>query len=121
MRLQTVYTDSARLLVAQPAADISELLSEVPAVTDLLKALSHETRLIVLCQLAEGEKTVTELEQLLQLRQPALSQQLAKLREVGLVTTRRRGRNIHYSLSSNAVREVILALHRAFCFNKRPS
>jgi len=118
MRVQVRQSEHIRLLVAQPAADISELLEEVPAATDLLKALSHETRLVVLCQLAEGEKSVGELEQLLQLRQPALSQQLARLREEGVVTTRRKGRHIYYSLASHAVREVILALHRAFCVPK---
>jgi len=121
MGIQLNPAEGLRLMVAQPAADISELLGAVGPATSLMKALSHETRLIVLCQVAEGEKSVAELEQLLQLRQPALSQQLARLREDGLVTTRRDGRHIYYSLASPAVREVILSLHRAFCHSPRPS
>lgn len=121
MPLQSLNSDGVRLLVAQPAADISELLMEVGRATDLMKALSHETRLVVLCQLAEGEKSVGELEQILQLRQPALSQQLARLREDGIVKTRRNGRHIYYSLATPTVREIILALHRAFCVGRRPS
>jgi DNA-binding transcriptional ArsR family regulator len=115
MRFQTLQSDSLRLMIAQPAADIGALMGAVQPVTALLKALSHETRFIVLCQLAEGEKTVGELEQLLQLRQPALSQQLARLREDGLVGTRRKGRNIYYRLASPPAREIIIALHKAFC------
>lgn len=121
MALQAHGSPQKRLLVAQSASDISALLGEVQPATDLLKALSHETRFSVLCQLAEGEKSVAELEQLLQLRQPALSQQLARLREDGLVGTRRDGRNIYYSLARHEVREVILALHRAFCLTKTRS
>jgi DNA-binding transcriptional ArsR family regulator len=104
-----------RLLISQPMADVSELLAQARAASDLLKALSHEARLIVLCQLAEGEKSVSELEQLLGLRQPALSQQLARLRADDLVATRRDGRNIYYSLARPEVRDIILALHKAFC------
>lgn len=107
--------ETRRLLVATPAADIGELLVQARQACELLKALSHEARLVVLCQLAEGEKTVTELEQLLGLRQPALSQQLARLRSDGLVATRRDGRNIYYALARAEVRDIIIALHKAFC------
>lgn len=109
------HHEAPRLLVATPAADIGELLAQARQASELLKALSHEARLVVLCQLAEGEKTVTELEQLLGLRQPALSQQLARLRTDGLVGTRRDGRNIYYSLARDEVRDIIIALHKAFC------
>jgi DNA-binding transcriptional ArsR family regulator len=115
MAIQAQEIEQKRLFVAQSAADIGALLDKVQPATELLKSLSHETRFSVLCQLAEGEKSVAEMEQLLQLRQPALSQQLARLRDDGLVNTRRDGRNIYYSLARNEVREVILALHRAFC------
>ena len=63
--------------------------------TDFLKALAHESRLMILCILAEGEKSVTELEQELNLRQPTVSQQLARLRADGMVTTRRNGKAIY--------------------------
>lgn len=95
--------------------DMGELLDQARAASEFLKALSHEARLVILCQLAEGEKSVTELEQSLNLRQPAVSQQLARLRADDLVATRRDGKNIYYSLAREEVREVISALHRAFC------
>jgi len=80
-----------------------------------LKTLSHEARLLILCFLIEGEKSVSEIEQLLKLRQPAVSQQLARLRADRLVETRRDGKNIYYSLARKEVREIIAALHRTFC------
>lgn len=101
------------------AMDMGELLEQARAASEFLKALSHEARLVILCQLAEGEKSVTELEQSLNLRQPAVSQQLARLRADDLVATRRDGKNIYYSLARNEVREVISALHRAFCRSGR--
>jgi DNA-binding transcriptional ArsR family regulator len=67
-------------------------------VSAFLKALSHEGRLMILCHLAGGEKSVTELEQLLGQRQAAVSQQLARLRLEGLVSTRRDGKTIFYAL-----------------------
>ena len=68
--------------------------------SEFLKALAHESRLIILCILAEGEKSVSELEHELSLRQPTVSQQLARLRADGLVSTRRDGKVIYYSLAS---------------------
>lgn len=94
---------------------MSEIFTQARAASEFLKALAHEGRLVILCLLAEGEKTVTELEQCLNLRQPAISQQLARLRGDDLVETRRDGKNIYYSLSRPEVQEIILTLHRAFC------
>jgi DNA-binding transcriptional ArsR family regulator len=84
-----------------------------------LKALAHESRLMILCLLAEGERSVSELEQLLSLRQPTVSQQLARLRADGLVSTRREGKIIYYSLASEEARAIIGAIYDAFCRNKR--
>jgi DNA-binding transcriptional ArsR family regulator len=95
--------------------DIDELLRNAQVASEFLKALSHESRLVILCLLTEGEKSVTEIEQLLKLRQPAVSQQLARLRADDLVETRRDGKNIYYSLARPEVRQVIEALHSAFC------
>ncbi len=64
--------------------------------SDFLKALAHESRLMILCILAEGEKSVSELEDILNLRQPTVSQQLARLRADGLVSTRRDGKAVYY-------------------------
>lgn len=80
-----------------------------------MKTLANENRLTVLCHLAQGEKTVTELERLLGIRQPNLSQQLARLRTEGLVKTRRDAKSIYYSLDSDEVVMVVQLLYRLFC------
>lgn len=80
-----------------------------------LKALAHQSRLLILCILADGEKSVGELEQALGLRQPTVSQQLARLRADGLVSTRRDGKTIYYNLASEEARIVIGAVYEVFC------
>ena len=80
-----------------------------------LKALAHESRLTILCILSEGEKSVSELEGLLSLRQATVSQQLARLRADGLVSTRRDGKIIYYNLASEEARIVVGAVHDVFC------
>jgi DNA-binding transcriptional ArsR family regulator len=92
-----------------------ELLARARQASELLKALSHEGRLLMLCLLAEGEKTVSEIEAELEMPQAAVSQQLARLRLDGLVSARRDGRNIHYSIASGDARAIIDTLHRQFC------
>jgi DNA-binding transcriptional ArsR family regulator len=99
----------------EPKLDLDTLAANAHGASEFLKALSHEMRLMILCLLAEGEKTVTDIEQTLRLRQPAVSQQLARLRADDLVETRRNGKNIYYSLARTEVREIMEALHRAFC------
>jgi DNA-binding transcriptional ArsR family regulator len=95
--------------------DLDMLLSNARQASEFLKALSHEVRLLILCFLIDGEKSVSEIERMLKLRQPAVSQQLARLRADGLVDTRRNGKNIYYSLARTVVRDVIQVLHDAFC------
>ena len=80
----------------------------------LLKALAHEGRLLILCDLLHGEKSVGELEALLSRRRPSVSQQLARLRLEGLVSTRRDGRTIYYAIANDWVRSVG-ALSPSFC------
>jgi DNA-binding transcriptional ArsR family regulator len=99
----------------QPLAGAGELLEQARVASEFLKAFTHEKRLVILCLLVEGEKTVMELEQLLNLRQPAVSQQLARLRADDLVDVRRDGKNIYYSLARAEVRELISVLHGMFC------
>ena len=99
--------------------DIDALIASAQEASGFLKALAHEGRLLILCLLIEEEKSVTAIEEILSLRQPAISQQLARLRADGLVETRREGKNIFYSLARPEVREVIGALHRAFCRQPR--
>ena len=105
---------------AEQNLDIDALISSAHEASGLLKALAHEARLLILCLLVEEEKSVTEIEDLLKLRQPAVSQQLARLRADGLVQTRRDGKNIFYSLARPEVRAIIGVLHQAFCEQPPP-
>lgn len=86
-----------------------------------LKTLANENRLMVLCHLAQGEKTVTELESLIGIRQPNVSQQLARLRAEGLVKYRRKAKAVYYRLDSMEVIFVIQLLYRLFCLRDKPS
>ena len=81
----------------------------------LLKALAHEDRLLLLCQLTEGERNVGELEALVGVRQPSLSQHLGVLRDEGLVDTRRDGKYIYYRLASFEVIQVMQTLSSLYC------
>ena len=83
--------------------------------SDFLKALSHEGRLMILCSLAHGEKSVTELEHMLSSRQAAVSQQLARLRQEKLITARRDGKQIFYSLTDERARRIIEQVYELFC------
>ena len=83
--------------------------------SDFLKALSHEGRLMILCSLAHGEKSVTELEHMLSSRQAAVSQQLARLRQEKLISARRDGKQIFYSLTDDRARRIIEQVYELFC------
>ncbi|NVO25081.1 winged helix-turn-helix transcriptional regulator [Donghicola sp. C2-DW-16] len=80
-----------------------------------LKTLAHEGRLMILCHLGSGECSVGELEQRLEMRQAAVSQMLARLREEGLVATRRDGKTIYYSLADDRTSQMINLLYKLFC------
>ncbi len=105
--------------VAAPQTDRSvgphDMVASAERASALLKVLANPDRLVILCQLAEGEKTVTELGAMLKLRQPTLSQQLARLRADELVQTRRAGKHIYYSLASPEATRVIELLYELFC------
>jgi DNA-binding transcriptional ArsR family regulator len=88
---------------------------QVMQAAEFLKALANPNRLMILCLLLDGEFAVSELEDRLDLRQPTLSQQLARLREDKLVETRRDGKQIYYSLASDKVRRIIALLDDMFC------
>jgi DNA-binding transcriptional ArsR family regulator len=81
----------------------------------LLKAMAHEDRLLLLCQLTEGEQNVGELEASVGVHQPSLSQHLGVLREEGLVAARREGKYIYYSLASKEVIAIMQTLSELFC------
>lgn len=95
--------------------DFSRMAQKAREASDFLKALSHESRLLLLCALSDGECSVGELERRLGERQSTVSQQLARLRLDRLVTTRREGKTIYYSLADDNVRKILEALYAAFC------
>ncbi|MCB6177596.1 metalloregulator ArsR/SmtB family transcription factor [Rhodobacter sp. Har01] len=92
-----------------------EMLRQATTAAGFLKALAHEGRLMILCHLSSGEKSVTELEHLLDSRQAAVSQQLARLRLEGLVATRRDGKAIYYSIQDPKVLRSITLIYDMFC------
>lgn len=85
----------------------------------LLKTLGNPDRLLLLCQLAQGEFCVGELESLVGIRQPTLSQQLGVLRDEGMVKTRREGKRICYSIASDEALAVMQVLHELFCAKRK--
>ncbi|MEO0989572.1 MAG: metalloregulator ArsR/SmtB family transcription factor [Pseudomonadota bacterium] len=95
--------------------EMDEIISNAKRASDFLKAISHENRLLILCHLVSGEKSVTELEELLSARQAAVSQQLARLRLEGLVTPRRDGKAIYYSLTDDRPKKILETVYDLFC------
>jgi len=91
--------------------NLAKLQSRVGAAEALLKAMASEPRLLILCELAGGERTVTELQEAVGIAMSAVSQHLAKLREAEIVTTRRESQTIHYSLASGAARRLLGSLY----------
>jgi DNA-binding transcriptional ArsR family regulator len=83
--------------------------------TLLMKVMANSDRLMLLCQLSQGEKTVSELEVLLKIKQPTLSQQLTVLRDANVVTTRREGKHIVYSITSQSALAVMKVLSQEIC------
>lgn len=97
------------------SADLEALKSKAPEAAELLRSLGNANRLMILCRIAEGEASVSQLEQDLGFKQPGLSQQLAELRQTGLVATRRESRSIYYSIADLRARAVVALLHEIFC------
>jgi DNA-binding transcriptional ArsR family regulator len=97
----------------------NELVKNAEKAANLLKRMSHPSRLTVLCYLMKGEASVSVLNQTIPLSQSALSQHLAGLRQAGLVDTRREGQVIHYRLKSPAVSGIIETLYRIYCNPKK--
>jgi len=95
--------------------DPEQLRNSAERATRLLKSMANEHRLMLLCQLGMGEQSVGALARHLPLSQSALSQHLARLREDGLVQTRREGQTIHYRLADGAVSRVIGVLYEIYC------
>ncbi|SPH16552.1 Biofilm growth-associated repressor [Defluviimonas aquaemixtae] len=95
--------------------DPTSMADKAEAASNMLKALAHDGRLMILCHLADGERSVTELETLLFSRQAAVSQQLARLRLEGLVKARREGKAIYYSLNDDRAASIVRLVYDIFC------
>jgi len=94
---------------------LGELHDMASHAVELLKAMANEWRLMILCQLAEGEKTVSELQGILGLSQSALSQHLAVLRRERIVKSRKHAQSVTYSLAGDEAPKVMNTLHEVFC------
>lgn len=99
----------------QVAARMAELQDNARRAAGLLKAMSNASRLVILCQLAEGERSVGELEESVGLSQSGISQHLAILRREHVVKYRREGQTVYYSLASDEVIALMSTLHKVFC------
>ena len=95
--------------------ELDRIVDKATIASSFLKAISHEGRLMILCHLVTGEKSVTELEDLLSARQAAVSQQLSRLRLEGLVVPRRDGKAIYYRLADDKPRKMLECVYDLFC------
>ena len=95
--------------------DLKKMRHSADSACKLMKALTHRHRLMLLCEISQGEKCVGELEEILDIHQPMLSQHLTGLRTAKLVKTRREGKQIYYSLGSDSAMAVIKVLYEQFC------
>lgn len=114
-RAVTKKARSNNSAILAKAANLSKLQDNAARACNLLKAMANPARLLVLCQIAEGEKSVGELERAVGLSQSGLSQHLAVLRSKKLVTTRRDAQTIYYSLASDEAAAVMGTLYEVFC------
>jgi DNA-binding transcriptional ArsR family regulator len=108
-------TSAAENTVVDDGAELTELHDMAAHAVELLKAMANEWRLMILCQLSEGEKTVSELQEILGLSQSALSQHLAVLRRERIVRSRKEAQSVSYSLSGDDATKVMQTLHEVFC------
>lgn len=105
-------------LTAMPEASVpslAQMQERVGEASEFLKKLSNPQRLLLACSLVGGERSVRELEETLGIRQPGLSQQLAELREAGLIAARKEGKTVHYRLADPRVTRFITTMHELFC------
>ncbi|PLW77831.1 ArsR/SmtB family transcription factor [Cohaesibacter celericrescens] len=96
-------------------ADLDKMARNANLASNFLKAIGHDGRLMILCHLVTGEKSVTELEDLLSARQAAVSQQLSRLRLEGLIEPRREGKSIYYRLTDDRPKQIMEVVYDLFC------
>ena len=112
--------DKSRAVPIEDFAKLGELHDMASHAVELLKAMANEWRLMILCQLSEGEKTVSELQGILGLSQSALSQHLAVLRREKIVSARKEAQSVFYSLAGDEATRVMETLHDLFCGAQKP-
>ncbi len=103
------------MIEGDESPELSELHDKAAHAVELLKAMANEWRLMILCQLSEGEKTVSELQKILGLSQSALSQHLAVLRRERIVRAQKQAQSVSYSLAGDDASRVMHTLHEVFC------
>jgi len=103
------------MIISCTELNMALIRSAAKEATAILRALANEDRLLLLCQLSQGEKSVGELEEMLDIRQPSLSQQLGVLRSDGLVDTRRDGKRIYYSVADPKVLTLLETMYGLYC------
>ncbi len=97
------------------APDTAEMVASAADAADFLKKFAHPSRLMIVCALVDGERSVRDLEDTLGIRQPGLSQQIAELREAGFIIGRKESKNRFYRLADGRIAEFISLMHRMFC------
>lgn len=95
--------------------ETAEMVENAGEAADFLKRLAHPSRLMVVCALVDGERSVRDLEDTLGIRQPGLSQQIAELRDAGFIVGRKESKSVYYRLADGRVSEFISTMHRLFC------
>ena len=99
--------------------DLDQMARSASRASALMKTLGHKDRLMILCHLADGEKSVGQIARLLQIPQSPLSQHLSRMRKEGLVDTRREAQTIYYSLKSGEASRIVEVLYELFCVPER--
>ncbi len=105
----------------QPTSQVSDLLEKAGEASDFLKTLANPNRLMIVCALVDGERSVRDLEDTLGIRQPGLSQQLAELREAGMIVGRKESKSVFYSLADDRVEAFTGMMYRLFCSPDPPT
>ena len=116
--MRNARTTDATTGNGRPSRDLRELHAHSQDAERLLKALANGNRLMILCLLFEGPRSVSELNEALPLSQSALSQHLAILRNEGLVSTKREAQTVHYRIASRQAKRVVETLHDLYCGSK---
>ena len=101
------------------APDTAEMVENAGEAAEFLKKFAHPSRLMIVCALVDGERSVRDLEDTLGIRQPGLSQQIAELREAGLIAGRKESKSVFYRLADDRVGEFVAMMHRMFCQTPR--